>query len=112
MLADREDVNEWRLQKKNKTLSFMQQQPGFRRSDSLFLETWSGSFASSALSCEREADMLRMREEGGGRVRHGAHEDFTFALLHVQFESFRVGFQCNLVLWLKSDAVNVEQSLT
>lgn len=64
MLADREDVNEWRPQKKNKTLSFMQQQPGFKRSDSLFLETWSGSFASSALSCEREADVLRMREEG------------------------------------------------
>lgn len=65
---EREDVNEWRLQKKNKTLSFMQQQqqqqPGFRTSDSLFLETWSGSFASSALSCEREADMLRVREEG------------------------------------------------
>lgn len=63
---EREDVNEWRLQKKNKTLSFMQQQqqPGFRTSDSLFLETWSGSFASSALSCEREADTLRRREEG------------------------------------------------
>lgn len=42
-------------------------------------------------------------------MRRGAHEDFTFEVLHVQFESFRVGFQCDLVLWLKPDAVNVEQ---